>query len=483
MNNEIEELVLKLSPGVFAYNTSCGNWKMPLHLSLLDDLLAKCARGEITRLIVNMPPRHGKSELVSKYYPFWYLLNFPDKRVMLTSYSASFAESWGKRVRDLITAHGKKYGIEVSKSSRAAGNFLISGHEGGMSCAGAGGSITGKGADLLIIDDPVKNDAQAHSQVIRDKIWEWYKATALTRVEPKGSVVVVMTRWHEDDICGRIIQTEKVSIDIMQASRDEWLLLKLPAIAESDDLLGRKIGEPLWKERFSLDSLRNIRRSIGEYWFSALYQQSPSPAGGGIFKKQHFKYYSQNNEYFILKDIAISQISKEKCRIAAVMDLAISKKETADYTVMLVFAHTPCGKILVIDVLRERFDASEHLGLIEHTYSQYLPSIIGIEAVQYQTALVQSAMKKGYPIMKLKPDKDKISRALPIAARMEAGEVFFLQGAAWLDSFTNELLAFPNGKHDDQTDAFAYISTVISPISSTGPVGISRKSIMKGSLS
>ncbi len=483
MNKIIDKIVLQHSPGMLATCISKRKWKMPAHLSLLNDALTLCSKEKLKRLLVNMPPRHGKSELISKYFPFWYLLNHPEKRVLLCSYSASFADSWGRKVRDLINEYGSICGIEISKSSRAAGNFLLAGHSGGMSCAGAGGPITGKGADLLIIDDPVKNDTQAHSPLIRKKQWEWLKATAMTRLEPGAATVIVMTRWHEDDICGRLLQSEKIVFNIESVSEDNWLCLRLPALATNGDLLGRKPGEPLWRERFPIEELLKIKKSIGEYWFSALYQQTPNPAGGGIFKKQFFKYFSENQDYYLIKDGKFTQIKKDTCLIAAVMDLAISASETADYTVILVFAQTVCGKTLVLDVLRERFETSEHLSLVERTFNQFKPSIIGIESVQYQTALVQAVMHKGFPVMKLKPDRDKISRSLPMAARMDAGEVYFLQAASWIADFESELLAFPNGKHDDQVDAFAYIAAILNPISSINPVGIPRSGILKEKLS
>ena len=337
MNEILKEIVLKTSPGLLATVVSKGKWAAASHLRFVDNILqASCRTGLPDRIIINMPPRHGKSELISKYFPFWHMLNYPDKRILLCSYSASFAQSWGRKVRDLINIHGGAFDIEINKSSKAAGDFSIAGYSGGMSCAGAGGPITGKGADLLIIDDPVKNDAEAHSPVYRGKMWEWFRATAMTRLEPGGVVVIIMTRWHEDDLCGRIFLSEEVTAKIEELEKGKWLSIVIPALAEENDILGRKQGEALWRDRFSEKKLEDIRRSIGEYWFSSLYMQKPSPAGGGIFKKADFRYFTENDTHYLLKDGHFSQIKKKSCRVYAVMDLAAGASEISDFTVILV---------------------------------------------------------------------------------------------------------------------------------------------------
>jgi predicted phage terminase large subunit-like protein len=216
----------------------------------------------------------------------------------------------------------------------------------------------------------------------------------------------------------------------------------------------------------NLQILKN-KKAIGSYWFSALYQQEPVPAGHSIFKRLYFCYFQSFENYF---ELSISptekkQILKNQVSIMATMDLAISTKETADYTVALVFGKTQTGEILVIDVIRERFETNEHINLLNSIYAKYKPVIIGIENVQYQQSLIQSAIKEGLPIKSLRPDKDKISRALPIASLIENGKVYFRKGAIYLEEFENELLQFPKGKNDDQVDALSYIFQML-PINS-----------------
>ncbi|MDA3843111.1 MAG: phage terminase large subunit [Candidatus Kapabacteria bacterium] len=462
------------SPAWFASEISEYKWQYPPHLRILDQTLMKVARKELKRVIINMPPRHGKSELVSKYFPAWYLGMFPDRKILLTSYEAQFAASWGRKVRDMLIDKGKEYfNIEIDSSSRSVSQFEIKDNSGAMYCVGAGGSITGKGADLLIIDDPVINDAEAHSSTIRDNVWEWFNSTAYTRLEPAGTIVIIMTRWHEDDLCGRLLKKQAEN-DRPTDVDEQWHIINLPAIADSNDILGRDRGEALWSSRFPLDRLMNIKNSIGSYWFSALYQQSPSPQGGGIFKRKNFKYFTDNPDCFILKDAVGSIISKDRCTVYAVVDLAVTVKSNSDYTVILVFCVDANRNIYVIDIIRERLEGADHLNLIQSVYDRHRPLIIGIESVQYQLSLIQSALRQGLPVSELRPDKDKLSRALPIAAKCETGSVYFKEAAHWLNCFESELLSFPNGAHDDQVDTFAYIDQLIRPISKGGPAGAKK---------
>lgn len=491
MKNTIEKSnIFKLNkavtatPGWLANQVSNGKWKYAEHISAIDKLLVCAANRKIRKLVINMPPRHGKSELISKYFTSWYLGNFPEHRIILASYESTFAESWGRKTRDLLKKHGLQlFGIEIDPKHAAAGDFTIFEHTGGMSCAGAGGAITGKGADLLIIDDPVKNDADANSAVIRDKIWDWFAATAFTRLEPDGICIIIMTRWHEDDLCGRLIKSGARFIDsqtlysIIHSNiesegniKDEWLILKLPAIAGTADPLGRSEGEPLWKRRFPSKKLAEIKQQLGSYWFSSLYQQEPTPSGGGVIKRSSFKYFSYDGEYFKTTGIAAKTVKAADCCLFAVADLAAKTTEKSDFTVVLIFAVDRDRNIFILDVIREKFEGADHLNLMKGVFERYRPVLIGIEAVQYQISLVQSALREGLPVKELRADKDKMSRLLPMVARLESGSVYFRENASWLYDFENELLLFPNGRNDDQVDTFAYAGYMIQPISDNKPV-------------
>jgi hypothetical protein len=213
-------------------------------------------------LAVFLPPLHGKSELVSKFFPAWFLGMHPDSRVILASYGADFASSWGRKARDLLVEHGDIFGVNMDMNSSAKNSWDISGHRGGMNTGGVGSGLTGMGASLLIIDDPVKDAEHANSGRYREAAKDWYRSVAHTRLAPDGRVVLIQTKGHEDDLGSWIVRE----------SEEDWTIVNLPALAEENDLLGRKPGEALWPERFSRDWLDRKRLEIGEYWFAALYQ-------------------------------------------------------------------------------------------------------------------------------------------------------------------------------------------------------------------
>lgn len=247
---------------------------MARHLSLLNQDLIDVATGRCRRLLVCMPPRHGKSTLTSHYFPAWFVGRWPEKRVILSSYEADFAAGWGRKVRDTLDEFGPElFGVAVRGDSAAANRWDVVGAGGGMITAGVGGPITGRGADLLLIDDPVKNAEDARSPTLRAKAWDWYQSTAHTRLEPGGSAVLIMTRWHADDLAGRVLKNA--------AERGEsWRVRKLPAVAGDGDQLGRQAGEALWPQRWPAAELREIERTIGPYWWQTLYQQNECPEGG-----------------------------------------------------------------------------------------------------------------------------------------------------------------------------------------------------------
>jgi hypothetical protein len=243
-----------------------------------------------------MPPRHGKSELVSKYFPAWFLGCNPSKRIILASYAAEFAASWGRKARDVLTEIGPRYfdGLTIRSDSSAAHWWDLDEFSGGMQTSGVGGGVTGKGADLFIIDDPVKDAVQANSEVYRQRNWDWYQSVAYTRLEPDGAVVIMQTRWHEEDLAGHVLQHAK-------QTGESWDVLNLPALAEEPDPLGRQPGEPLWPERFSRADLLRIKATLGSYWWSAMYQGSPMPNEGGTFKRSWLRYWREEGDLYVLE--------------------------------------------------------------------------------------------------------------------------------------------------------------------------------------
>jgi len=412
-----------LSPVDLAWVDTSNNYVYAEHLQILNDALMKVADGTIKRLMVTMPPRHGKSELCSKYFPAWYLGQHPECRVILSSYEAGFAAEWGHKVRELINEYGKlmQEPLMVDPSSHAKNRWDLYMHKGGMQTAGVGGAITGKGAKILIIDDPVKNSEQAFSQVYRDKAKEWYRSTAFTRLEPDGAVILIQTRWHEDDLGGWLLSD----------SKEDWTVIDMPAISEE--------GNALWPDRFNIERLNQIKYEVGDYWFSAMYQQKPQPPEGGILKRSWLKYYD---------DIEMSNAVKYTG-----WDLAISQKETADYTCSCTVAVKPDGHIYIIDWSRDRIDFPTQRKMVIQQQAHHNSAIIGIEDNAYQAALPQSLAKYRLPIKTRTAVKDKVIKIQSTFTLFNQGLVHLPNDHHLLKEFENEYMYFPTGTHDDMLDA------------------------------
>ncbi len=438
-------------PAGLAKIASNHQWELAPHLALINRKLLDVAAGRVRRLAVTLPPRHGKSELISKYYPAWYLARFPDRRVILTSYEADFAASWGRKAKEVLQDWGKEiFGIEISEDSSAANRWDIKGHAGGMNTAGVGGPITGKGANLFIIDDPVKNAEESFSKTMRNKAWDWYRSTAYTRLEPNGAIILMMTRWNEDDMAGRILKE-------MKEGGDRWEIINLPAFAESNDPLGRKPGEALWRDRFNQAELEKIKRALGSYWFTTLYQQRPQAEQGFIFKRQFFRYFTRDGDIYTLETSqGYKKVHANKCAIYQTCDPAASTKTTADYFVLATWARTPDNELLLLDILRTRLEGPDQPNLFKQAYARWHPGFQAVEKNGLGLTLYQTLLREGLPVKELDAEGDKVIRALPAAARMEAGTIYFLKGAAWLADYEDELTTFNKGKHDDQVDVTSY---------------------------
>ncbi len=258
-----------LTPALFARAATDGRFLLPRHVAAISEAICDTITGRSEPiLLIEAPPRHGKSELVSKFLPAWYLGVWPDRRVMLAAYEATFARSWGRKARQVfVESTCPVFGRGLSGDNSAADDWSTTAG-GGMSTAGVGGPMTGRGAHLLIIDDPVKNAEEALSATTRENHWDWWQSTASTRLEPGGVVIGIMTRWHEDDIFGRLLK-----------SGGQIRRLTLPALAEPGDVLGRQPGEALWPERYPVQRLEQMRRERSEYWWRALFQQRPGKWG------------------------------------------------------------------------------------------------------------------------------------------------------------------------------------------------------------
>lgn len=434
-----------LTPGLWASDVSGGKWRMARHLVHLDRAIMRAITTPDSRTIVTYPPRHGKSEYISKHTPAWFLGRNPEKRVLLCSYESDFAGSWGRRARQLIDEHGADYfGVEVSKDSSATNRWELARHGGGMQTAGIGGPITGKGADLMVIDDYCKNYEQAHSRTWRDATWEWWTSTAYTRLEPGSAAIVVATRWHYDDLIGRILEHQ-------EKTGERWELINFPALAEDGDPLGREPGEALWPERYSAERLQVIRRTLGEYQWNSLYQQRPAPREGGMFKRDWFRV--------IERDQIPSELW-QKGNAVRFWDCAATH-EGGDYSVGVLMAHFE-GLYYVLDVCRGQWstherkqqqqkacssDSGRHRNY--RTWQEREPGSSGKDA----EAIFLSEFAQ-YGAGSAPASGSKEVRAMDWAAECEAGNVVMVEGH-WNREFVDEHCAFPHGANDDQVDASA----------------------------
>jgi predicted phage terminase large subunit-like protein len=439
------------SPGGLALHCTGGDWQPATHLLEINKRLASIALPDgCRRLVVSCPPRHGKSELMSKWLPAWFLGRFPDRSVILASYEADFASQWGRRTREIMAEHGKLFDVKIDASSKSASRWGIKGKEGGMACAGVGGPITGKGASLLILDDVVKNAEEANSPTYRNKAWEWFRSTAYTRIEPDGVVVVIMTRWHEDDLVGRI--------ERLAEEGEKWEFLNLPAIAVENDPIEREPGEALWPNRFPTERLEQIKTAVGSYWWSSLYQGKPQPSTGSIFHRDRFRYFSTVGSSYVLRepDGSSEKIAVDACRHFQAIDTAQKTGNQNDYTVVSTFALTPKRQLLVVDVVRDRLEVPHQWPLIKAQRARFPVEFQAIEDSGSGIGLIQTAALEGVPLKPLKADRDKLSRAQPASVAYENGLVYHREHAPWLPDLESELLSFPVGQHDDQVDTIAY---------------------------
>lgn len=423
-------------------------------LALVEGRLRHPKTGLVTRkLMISEPPRHGKSYHVSDHAPAWYESKYPDRFAAVIGYEADFAAGWGRKARQHIEDH-PEFGVKLDPRTTAANRWLTL-QGGGMFTAGVGGPLTGKGFHFGVIDDPIKNAEEAQSQVKRDGAYDWYRSTFLTRLEPGGVQVLMMTRWHEDDLSGRLLIEEP----------DEWYVVNLPAVAEEGDPLGRAPGDALCPERFPRAELDKIRETQGSYWFGAMYQGRPYSEGAGIFNRSHFRYWrdAEEGKFYALEnpDGETEYVKKSDCVRFQTTDLAASKKTQADWTVISTWDTTPDRRLILIGRVRQRLESSDHIRFLRRTWESFTPEPrwAVVERATYGLALVQliqnSQLVNRFPVRPVVVDTDKISRAIPAGSLAEAGRVYFPKNAVWLDEWERELLAFPNGAHDDQVDTFS----------------------------
>ena len=409
------------SPGHFALCASGHRLKYSQFWREIDAALLRVALGEIRNLIINIPPQWGKSELVSRHFPAWYLGSYPAKKIILVSYESDYAASWGMRARELYKEYapglwGHRLGMMATSDwwETDAGGY--------MATAGALSSITGKGAHVLIIDDPHKNSSEAHSKVTRDKIWDNYRSTFLTRLQPDGAQIIIQTRWHEDDLTGRILRQEG----------DRWTRIIKRALDDNN--------ESIYPERFTTAELLQRRTTMGSYIFDALYQQSPRPKDGGMFKAGWAQLY----------DVHPGQFS----RIIQTWDLTFG--DTGESFCVGILLGKCGSNAFVLDGIRKKLTFPEQVREIRamrerHPYTQE----ILIERKANGEAAIKTLEDEIPGIVGVNPTESKEARASAITFIVEAGNLHFRRGDDFTNQAIDEMLSFPNGETDDVVDALS----------------------------
>ena len=417
----------RLYPHTFAKRASRGRWVPYDYLARISRAIAKAVRAGRGRIIVSLPPRHGKSELISKWVPTWRLDDDPTARVMLASYEADFAARWGRHVRAFFEQQDLSR-TKISTDSSAADRWETT-LGGGMNTAGVGGAFTGKGGDLLLVDDPIKNWEEAQSAKHREKIWEWFLSTFYTRAEPGATIVVLMTRWHERDLAGRLLTEHS----------DTWHEINLMATSEGDGL-----GTPLCPERYTQADLLGIRKSLGPMMYGALYDQRPRPLEGGVFKKNWFRYWLPNTLPDTFDEIIQS------------WDLPFDNAtDASSYVAGQVWGRKGADRYL----LHEYHEQTDYPGMkaaVRNMTAAYpLARTKVVENKASGAPLIKDLKSEISGLVAWNPKGSKFARATACSGEVESGNVYLPHPsiAPWVRDALEELCAFPKGKFNDRVDA------------------------------
>ena len=453
-------------------------YKDAKHHRAIAKVIEEVEKGEIQFLILTMPPRHGKSEIVSRRLPAWYMGRHPEENVVVATYNDDFAKDFGADVRSIVTSAAYKQVFPDTKLQRGgSAKDRLQTTKGGMGTfVGLGGSLTGRGAHLLVIDDVIKSNEEARSKSYRDRAWDWFTKVALTRRMGRKLVIITFTRWHEDDIIGRLTDPENEYYSRALAKKIK--IIDLPAIARENDPLGRAEGEALWPDgpdTFDLEFLEDLR-AVDPLGFEALYQQRPSVADGVLFQRESIRYYDEAS-------------LPDGLRIYCSSDHAVTTNQRSDYTVLLKVGVDKQNNIYLLDCWWRKAKTPEVVeAMLEMVRAGEPPLTWWAESGHISKSIGPFLHKRMAEtgtfvnIVEVTPVGDKEQRAQSISARMAMGYVHFPKEKPWVSQAVEQLMAFPNGKNDDFVDALAYIGLGLRNMVPGSPANGNKKPPRYGTL-
>jgi predicted phage terminase large subunit-like protein len=444
------------------------DYEVNQHHAAICQILDLFVSKKIRRLILQAPPRSGKSEIVSRRMPAYILGKNPHASIIATSYGSELSSMLNRDVQKVIdtpqyqelfpkTLLSRSNIRTVSQGSylRNSDIFEVVDHKGTYRSAGVGGAITGMGGEFCIIDDPCKNMDEANSPTYRSKVWDWYTSVLYTRLEKNGSILLTLTRWHEDDLAGRLIEMARTT-----DQAEQWSVISFPAIKEDDSnpYDKREIGQPLWPNKYPMEEMTKMKISMGSRVWNSLYQQRPSASEGNIVQRSWLKYYQCLPAQF--DDYVMS------------WDMAFKESQNSDYVVGQVWGRVG-GEFYLIDQVRDRMNFPSTLQAFKAMVKKY-PEIKTklIEAKANGQAVIDSLCKQIYGIIPVIPQESKEARLAAISPLFEAGNVYLPGDAIWVHDFIEELVSFPNAKNDDSVDATSQALSHMSNVRQIPQMGL-----------
>ena len=436
--------------------TLISDWKMGRHIKVLVDKLQGVKEGRIKRLMVFLPPRSSKSVICSKIFPAWYIGNNPQHEILTISHSDQLASDFGRSVRDIVNTEQFQNifpGVALRSDVRAAGKWKTN-LNGTYYAAGVRSQIAGRGAHIAILDDAMSEE-DSFSEAGRRYIKEWYPAGLRTRIMPGGSIVIINTRYHHDDLCGWLLKQEEI---MDMESTYPWDVVKIPAWVdeESAELLDLPVGTsyfPEWKpdEVLRVDEEEIVASNGSRYWES-LYMQNPTPEEGGIIKKrwlQKWEYSEPPSCDFIIQTYDTAFSTRTTADFSVIQTWGIFDMPEEDYEGRELWG----SNLILLGNTRGKFEYPDLRKISQELYNEYKPDVCIIEKKASGQSLIQDLRRSGLPVMEYNPDKDKVSRVYAASPMLESGRVWLPDGKRWSDELIEELITFPNGRNDDQVDA------------------------------